>query len=57
MKAIGYLLILLTMYSCTGLPQKPDLGSIWGRSEEQPLTQETIILTENDPMICSILSL
>lgn len=49
MKAIGYLLILLTMYSCTGLPQKPDLGSIWGRSEEQPLTQETIILTENDP--------
>lgn len=48
MKAIGYLLILLTMYSCTGLPQKTDLGSIWGRNEEQPITQETIVLTEND---------
>lgn len=48
MKAIVYLLILLTMYSCTGLPQKSDLGSIWGRSEEQPLTQETIILGETD---------
>lgn len=51
MKIIGFLLILLTMYSCTSLPQKTDFESIWSSvtGESAPLAQETIVLTENDP--------
>lgn len=51
MKKIGFLLILLTLYSCTSLPQKPDFGSIWSSvtGESTPLEQETIVLTESDP--------
>lgn len=51
MKIIVFLFILLTMYSCTSLPQKTDFGSIWSSvtGESAPLEQENIVLTENDP--------
>lgn len=51
MKIIGFLLILLTMYSCTGLPQKTDMDNVWTSltGENAPLEQEDIVLTAKDP--------
>ena len=50
MKIIGFLLILLTMYSCTGLPQNTDIDNIWSSmsGESTPLEQESIVLTATD---------
>ena len=50
MKIIGFLLILLTMYSCTGLPQNTDIDNVWSSmsGESTPLEQESIVLTTTD---------
>lgn len=59
MKIIGFLLILLTMYSCTGLPQKTDIDNIWSSisGENAPLEQESIVLTTTDaPGLLQVIS-